>query len=483
MTDINPYQILGVPTDATLETVKDVYRQLATKHHPDKGGNPETFKIVKLAFKMIVDNIKKGVQIPKNTANTFTDLKDAAQTIPPVKQQTPQEFFGQECDPNHEFNVQSFNQKFMQSARDDECSTGKNAEDYREKRTKEQLLMEQQSINDELSTIAPIFRGNEFDNNVFQRLFEQINGTPDNKTKELQSYEEPVALTSGLQPYTEIDDNQKCKETNKLSSLSFSDISEGFGQKNPKQFDRDVLSQMAKHPNITDVNVIESDYHNKMKQRLSDYQNAQMNFHPKPANPSQLPDQIRATNASIDKISQENLNDAYNRKMQERNSLYATAMRQISQPSFQQPQQSPQQPQQHRALPVMEYPQSSNMEKFNTPMQQPPQIQQPDYFAKIPSAQMHNYIQQNGFFQPVQQPMMHTGQMSLMNPINQTNMGPSLQQVTRSLPDFQRQTQPTQASLKLTQQPSNIEQIQCQLQALQKTVQKQKKIIRTLTKK
>jgi curved DNA-binding protein CbpA len=486
MTDINPYQILGIPTDATLETVKDVYRQLATKHHPDKGGNPETFKIIKLAFKMIADNIKKGVQIPRSTANTFTELKESAQALPPVKYQSPQEFFGKDhqIDPNHEFNVQSFNQKFMQNVKeDDNCLGGATAGDYREKRTKEQLLLEQQTINDEMSSIRPIFNGKDFNPNVFNRLFEQINGSPQEK-KELQAYEEPSALTSGLQPYTEIDDNQKCKQTNGLSSLGYSDISEGFGQKNPNQINQDMINQLAKQPDITDVNTLESDYHSKIKQRLNEYQNVQLNFHPKPADPSQLPEQIRATNSSVDKMSQQSLNDAYNRKMQERNSLYAPSMQQPSmqqpsmQPAFRQPQQFPQQ---HHALPVMDYPQSSNMEKFGTPLtqtqpSQPQQSQQPDYFVKIPSAQMHAYNQQGNFYQTTQQPqMMPMGQMNLLNPLGQMNINGQ-----KSLPNFQ---QPQQVQMQPQPQQANIDQIQQQLQALQKTVLQQKKIIRTLKKK
>jgi hypothetical protein len=266
MTDINPYQILGVPTDATIDVVKDVYRQLATKHHPDKGGNPETFKIIKLAFKMIIDNIKNGTQIPKSTANTFNELKDGAQAPPPVKYQSPQDFFGKDhhIDPNREFILSEFNQKFTQKVKEGDNCLGGSLEDYREKRTKDQLLSEQRVINDEIASIKPIFTGNGFSGNVFNRLFEQINGTPDDKVKELQPYEEPIAMTSGLQPYTEIDDEQKCKQTNKLSSLGFSDISEGFGQKNPKLIDHKVITQLSTKPDITDVNTLESDYHNKM---------------------------------------------------------------------------------------------------------------------------------------------------------------------------------------------------------------------------
>ena len=36
------YQILGVDRNADTKQVKKAYRRLASKHHPDKGGDPET---------------------------------------------------------------------------------------------------------------------------------------------------------------------------------------------------------------------------------------------------------------------------------------------------------------------------------------------------------------------------------------------------------------------------------------------------------
>lgn len=464
MTDINPYQILGIPTNSTLDVVKEAYRQLATRHHPDKGGNPETFKIVKLAFKMIVDNIKKGIQIPQNSSSTYTEMKEASQNYQPTKYQSPQEFFGQDqpIDPNREFDRTAFNQKFMQNAKnDDDYVLNKTTEDYREKRTKEQLLAEQHSVDNELSNIKPIFNSKDFNRNVFNRLFEQVNGAPGEK-KDLQIYEEPVALTSGMQPYTEIDNGQKVKQTDKLSSLGFSDITEGFGQKVPNQFDHEMISKLATQPDITDVSTLEPSYHNKIKQRLNDYQNTQINFHPKPSDPSKLPDQIRSTNATTDKISQQGLNDAYNRKMQERNGLineikYRQPMPGSSTPSPQphpRPQmQNPAQLQQHRTLPVMEYPRNSN-----EPTTQPTT----DYFVKIPSArQLDPYSQQNNFYQPMQSQPQIMGQMPTQ----------FLNQQTRQLPEFHKQSL------------ADVEQIQQQLQDLKKTVLKQKKIIRTLATK
>jgi DnaJ-class molecular chaperone len=45
----NPYATLGVPPSATVEEVRQRYYELAKELHPDKGGDPEKFKIVLLA--------------------------------------------------------------------------------------------------------------------------------------------------------------------------------------------------------------------------------------------------------------------------------------------------------------------------------------------------------------------------------------------------------------------------------------------------
>lgn len=54
--DGDPYEILGIPRDASEDVVKKAYRKLAMKHHPDKGGDPEQFKKIQTAY----DRILKG---------------------------------------------------------------------------------------------------------------------------------------------------------------------------------------------------------------------------------------------------------------------------------------------------------------------------------------------------------------------------------------------------------------------------------------
>lgn len=511
MADINPYQILGIPNDATLEMVKDAYRQLATKHHPDKGGNQETFKIIKLSFKMIVDNIKKGIQIPKNGSSTHIDMKEASQNLQTSKHPTPHEFFGQKTpiDPNNQFDAKTFNQKFVRNlTEDNNCLLNQNMEDYRETRTKNQLLTEQETVNNELSNIKPIFTGKEFNNNVFNRLFEQLNGKPDEKT-ELQVYEEPQALTSGLQPFTEIDDNQKIKQTDKFSSLGFSNVTEGFGQKIPTHFDRTTITQLAQQPDITDVKTLEPDYHNKMKQRLNNYQNAQISFHPKPTDTSKLPSQLVITNASTDKISQQGLNDFFNLKIQERNGLineikFGTQRGDKVPPPPLLPKQdkgglggtsSPPQ-QQYHTLPIMDYPKNSNIEQsFNQSNQQQqfPQSSHQQSFLQTSHQQLfqqqpqYQQFSQRGDFIPPQQTNDYFVKIQ-PTPQNYAQMYPHAPQSNDFFRpigknDNAQQVNSSRGGQSPPQTQPDLEQIQQQLQDLQKTVKNQKKLIKKFTTK
>mgnify|MGYP005993894223 CR=1 FL=1 len=43
------YSLLGVASDAASEDVKRAYRRLALKHHPDRGGDAETFKALSVS--------------------------------------------------------------------------------------------------------------------------------------------------------------------------------------------------------------------------------------------------------------------------------------------------------------------------------------------------------------------------------------------------------------------------------------------------
>ncbi|EQC39455.1 hypothetical protein SDRG_03657 [Saprolegnia diclina VS20] len=55
------YETLGVAKDATAAEIKKAFRKLALKNHPDKGGDPELFKDITVAYETLSDPEKREV--------------------------------------------------------------------------------------------------------------------------------------------------------------------------------------------------------------------------------------------------------------------------------------------------------------------------------------------------------------------------------------------------------------------------------------
>lgn len=54
-----PYEVLGVPADASKEAVKLAYRKRARQTHPDTGGDREEFALVKRAYDTLTDDARR----------------------------------------------------------------------------------------------------------------------------------------------------------------------------------------------------------------------------------------------------------------------------------------------------------------------------------------------------------------------------------------------------------------------------------------
>jgi curved DNA-binding protein len=64
----NPYQTLGVDRNAPPDEIKRAYRRLASKHHPDKGGDKTRFQEIQAAYEAIT-NPRPEPQNPFGHAN------------------------------------------------------------------------------------------------------------------------------------------------------------------------------------------------------------------------------------------------------------------------------------------------------------------------------------------------------------------------------------------------------------------------------
>lgn len=55
------YKILGINRSATVKEIKKAYRMKSLEHHPDKGGDAETFAEIARAYEVLSDEETKGI--------------------------------------------------------------------------------------------------------------------------------------------------------------------------------------------------------------------------------------------------------------------------------------------------------------------------------------------------------------------------------------------------------------------------------------
>ena len=68
--NINPYKILGIHKNYNLEELKEKYKRVAKKAHPDRGGSEQLFNLVTLCYKKLYEEYKL-----KAINKQFNDLK------------------------------------------------------------------------------------------------------------------------------------------------------------------------------------------------------------------------------------------------------------------------------------------------------------------------------------------------------------------------------------------------------------------------
>lgn len=75
---MNPYEVLDVPIDASAEEIRQRYRTLAQLHHPDKGGDEELFKQIKLAYEILSDPLRRKDFDRTGNVNARIDIRNEA---------------------------------------------------------------------------------------------------------------------------------------------------------------------------------------------------------------------------------------------------------------------------------------------------------------------------------------------------------------------------------------------------------------------
>ena len=85
MSYYDPYKVLQVNYSDDLETIRDSFRKMALIHHPDRGGNPKMFDLIRKSYKDIFDFRKNQERHLQREARNISKMRKERATIDTVQ--------------------------------------------------------------------------------------------------------------------------------------------------------------------------------------------------------------------------------------------------------------------------------------------------------------------------------------------------------------------------------------------------------------
>ena len=185
--EFNPYQVLGIEMGSDINTIQKAYRKLSLKTHPDRGGDPDQFRIVTQAYCYLLKKNKKlnykeqSVEELQENVNQFMEKQFERQNIHLDKDN---------------FNINKFNDLFNKFKLSDINDDG-----YGNMMSKDNRLKEPDNPTENKETV---FTEN-FNKNLFNKVFQEKKEEQQKKVStELIKYDEPIALASGGYSFQEL---------------------------------------------------------------------------------------------------------------------------------------------------------------------------------------------------------------------------------------------------------------------------------------
>jgi curved DNA-binding protein CbpA len=182
---IDPYKVLEVPKNYTMDQLKTNYKRIALQVHPDKGGSAYMFKLVTSCYKTLYNNLKNNNQ--KEFYHLKGDYKNEVASS--YKTAQPIDTAGFSINTGQGFDVQKFNKIFDQVRIQENTDDGYG--NWMSKSSKER----------EDIKIAKAMK--KFDSSTFNEIFD--NTVKPSKTTKMIVYEEPQGMVSSkMMCYSEL---------------------------------------------------------------------------------------------------------------------------------------------------------------------------------------------------------------------------------------------------------------------------------------
>ena len=177
--NIDPYKILEISTNSSMNDIKLAYKRKAKIYHPDRmGGNNKQFQLLTMAYMAILEKYKRQQQDKQ-----FMTLKDESH------QQMNEQSKVQRKNVNmkgNKFNPKMFNKIYDENKLQDPTDEGYG-----------KWMIDTEYESD----TTPKLFSSEFNLNVFNNTF---NDKKDNGSQEIVKYQEPQPIVSSKQNYQEL---------------------------------------------------------------------------------------------------------------------------------------------------------------------------------------------------------------------------------------------------------------------------------------
>lgn len=209
--EYDPYKLLRVERTADLKTIKAAYRKLATKYHPDKGGNQDIFDKITKAYTYLksiasISNVKTPTQDHTSLRKQANDVNQPSAAIRKMY--------------TDNFNIDQFNQQFTDNRMADESTdhgygsymthdsreadANPSSADLLVPETHRPLGQSKRRYNKTTKFNVDVFN-EEFKDELQLIKHTTLNPELPESEQAVQVYKEPIAFTSGAQSYSDID--------------------------------------------------------------------------------------------------------------------------------------------------------------------------------------------------------------------------------------------------------------------------------------